>query len=195
MLNIRRPRGLPGQSIYGTFPVGTQTFYSSVKGGKYKVASVSWKIFSQIRTQKYFGEMFDCDALGIFFAGFFHISDAKKMCSKERMVDTQKVCKNFAEEVPYDSDQLNSAQAALQEAYARVENNLWMWVRPVARLGFSSVLKVGSCAISAVLLQNPEEDKARAVVVQFSCGRVRGCPGSRLGHPRLLLLLPLPIVR
>lgn len=70
--------------------------------------------------------------------------------------------------VPSDDIRLNAIQTtveALQYAYEKAERNLWTWFRPVEKLGFSGVVKVGSCAVSCAILKDKWNDKAHAVVV------------------------------
>ena len=59
---------------------------------------------------------------------------------------------------------VDSAKTALLNAYRRAEANLWTWCEPVAKIGFSGVVKVGSCGVSAVVLKEGN-DKPHSVVV------------------------------
>ena len=62
------------------------------------------------------------------------------------------------------ADGVESAKNAILHAYRRAEANLWQWCEPVARIGFSGVVKVGSCGVSAVLLKEGD-GRAHTVVV------------------------------
>ena len=44
-------------------------------------------------------------------------------------------------------------RAALLYAYRKADDNLWSWFRPITKLGFSGIIKVGSCATTVCIYE------------------------------------------
>merc|ERR1711966_585178 len=64
-------------------------------------------------------------------------------------------------------------------AYRKAEENLWNWFKPVAKIGFSGVIKVGSCATTLVLLKRPNERTHDLVVANAGdCRCIIGTGGK-----------------
>lgn len=75
-----------------------------------------------------------------------------------------KEVKEMFQDVYLPKDGLKSAEKSILHAYKEAERLLWSWVEPIAAIGFSGVVKVGSCGISAVVLKD-KDNKATNVVV------------------------------